>query len=440
MAFQVFPQNAGLTGLLRGAQASATQAGADLTDEERRLLEQRIRAREQLGQRFGPGAQDPSGLAVIGQSQAQQGFADAGQRRVDLAEQAFASEEEQIDLENRRRTFLGLVNAGLQGLANGTPPEQVLANLERLVPIVGANDQDIEELRQGFATDPQGTLTFLRDALATPTGNQRQAQAIGAPQAVQIPGTDRIGLAVPFDLGNGQTGAQFLRDEQGNVLEAARFGRALAREGTTVSVGPDGQLRANVIPGGPTEVDVQRGRQQISETQREREATQRAERQNAQIVVTQSESALDRTQEVLDLLDQVPGSQGDTVLSATSRALQSFAPGTAEFQLAQQLEALRNNVGLQALTSLDATLTPVSDRDFAALTQAIGQLETSTDPRILRRSIADIRRLVGTIRDQALEAIPEDQRPRRRGRQGGRQEEERIDFDFQNGVLVPRGQ
>lgn len=390
------------------------------SEEQRRALaaeialrEQQRQAREALGMQFGAGAADPQGFASIGQAQAQQGFADVNARRATLAETDQARQFS-IDDETRARQAIGNgIGVLQQALSRGASPEQLQEIGGMLQQSLGASPEDVNfaltSLRQGVS--PEAIQEAFLGQVRGQQTPQARPGAFGAPQTVEV--TDEDGnvvaaLAVPVQDAEGNVSLQVQRDAAGRPISPARFNLGLAGTDTRIRRDAEGGLVGEVIEGTRSRSQQENTEQITGDRQRVARLEEIGRRNAAQVTQLTAAGLEERANRALGLLDRVPGAQQETVLNAIFRGVGTIAPGSTEFELARELETIGNNVALQALSNLDATLTPVSDRDFQALQRALGDLRAATSPQTVRTSLRDVLRLARVLDEQARRVLGED--------------------------------
>lgn len=342
--------------------------------EQARLLEQQRQARNALAQQFGPGAADPGAFAAIGQAQAQQGFADANNRRAALGEQAF--EQEQMD---RARTLIGsainaVAMAQQRSMETGDP--SILQNtLDFVARRTGAASEDIEFVRQGLANGiPKDTL---REAFLLSPQNPSE----GLPAELR----SFIGLA---QAGN------FTPQE---LQQAARIQAGLAPRAGSVRVEDIGGVQSLVVPSatGQTmvaplstlgqEVDARR---QLSEASGTGQNTATVTFERLQQGLDDTDSALQSLEAIRiaqQQIDQgiISGSLANARL-AGFRALETLT-GIA-FDEVQNTEAFLAATGPLVATRIQAfgAGTGLSDADREFATQIAGRDITLSEGGIRR--------------------------------------------------------
>lgn len=402
-----------LFGSTPATQRRALAAQTDATRTATAGRQQQIDARNAIAEMMGtPAAADPSGFASaqqpgltrVNQALQRQQNETAAQREARLA----ATAEQEAQAAEAERNRQRMLNASrlvrdrvVAAQEAGATPEEIGQIFDATAPIVqrvdpGVDDEALAFLRGQVVENP-GVLDSIITALDPPPQaavSTRAAQAIGAPQQVQIPGSDQVGLAVPIDMGGGEVRTEFLRDADGNILSAARFERGLAGESEITVDTPDGPQRV-IIPGSAAETDVarartetERTRQQIEETERER----RGERLSSEQRVQASQDRLNLVAEQID--EAIENTSG---MTAGFASLSAAVPGTPAANLAATLNTIAANVGFDELQRLrdqsptGGALGQVTERELAFLQSVLGSIQQTQMPGQLRDRLEELK-------------------------------------------------
>ncbi len=407
----------------------ATQANTAATQTATAQRQQLIDARNAIADLMGtPAAADPAGFAQAQQPGLERGAqAIRGQQAETAARQAETTAQREQRLaaqqqaERGRQRMLNatrLANDRVQAAANaGATPEEIGRVFDSSIRVArgvdpSITDEQVAFLREQVQQNPAALESIITAFDPPPATAARGPEALGAPQQVQVPGTDQVGLAVPVDMGGGRIQSVFMRDAQGEILPAARFERGLAGEGEVTFRDEQGNLQALQIPGTAAEAETEQTRVRTEQTREElREANRErvAEAQAAMRRAETEEQRFDLVDERIDqAIDQASG------LTAGLGSVTRFVPGSPAANLAATLDTIRANVGFDELQQLrdnsptGGALGQVTERELAFLQAVLGSIEQSQSPRQLRENLEIMRQQLKQSTERVKSAFEED--------------------------------
>lgn len=385
---------ASLFGSSKVTARDAAQAQTALQQQELEMLQQTQEGRNALAELFGPAALDPSSLANIGFSRAQNTQADAIAERTRLTAQQQEQEQRQAATLNATRMLQGPIQRAQQA---GATPGQIAEIFDAQAPLLRRIDPSLEDpevfaqIRQVVAENP-GVL----DDIVTSLSPQQRA---GGGGDIQTFVNDE---GVRFRLG--QEGLDPLIDPTTNEP----FQDSLGTRRQALSEQGEARVETNAARARIAQAVENRSRQQFIE---ESETDERERIARLNNVTRVSDTVMRDVNSTFDLIDnsaffQDQESEAGNILSGIGASVAELLPRSQVDTASRQIESIKSNIGIDQLLNIKregSGLGQVPQSQLDLLSRLLGEMSVQVRPHILRQNLQDVLTIYSDIAAKAVQ-------------------------------------
>ena len=316
----------------------------------------------------------------------------AGQAQA-VEQSATQFQDQQEDRRVQRNQDLALRSAQLfkSNLARGGDPAAAAATLKPVLEKIGAPPEEVEALVGALTQAPE-----LADDIISALGPQR-----GTPAKLQVGVDPETGEEVLFrqdEAGNPVIVRGILPSGRDDALSDARLRDIESRIGAREEQSQQRQEKAD---------------RETIKAARQRKASVSNAFRNARTATRDGQRALDAiaASDVFGVTRNQDGSvtvEPAGVVSAARRNAAARIPGTDEFEIAKDIQSLKDNIGIDSLLNIKregSGLGQVPQSQLETLQGLLGRLEVGRDPERLYNDIQDAVNLFADIMAQAESEI-----------------------------------